>query len=92
MCVVFAETEIVSLLAAGSAAEDIAAGVQAAIARRIVSMAGPNLDSPVIFTGGVALVPGMRAALQAAFGHPVVVAPEPQLTGALGAAILASRQ
>jgi predicted CoA-substrate-specific enzyme activase len=92
MCVVFAETEIVGLLAAGAAAEDIAAGVQAAIARRIASMAGRSLESPIIFTGGVALVPGMRTALQTAFGHPVVVAPEPQMTGALGAAILASRQ
>ena len=92
MCVVFAETEIVGLLAAGGTAEDIVAGVQSAIARRIASMAGRNLDSPIIFTGGVALVPGMRAALQTAFGHPVVVAPEPQMTGALGAAILASRQ
>lgn len=92
MCVVFAETEIVGLLAAGAAAEDIAAGVQAAIARRIASMAGPQLDSPIIFTGGVALVPGMRDVLQAAFGRPVVVPPEPQMIGALGAAILASRQ
>lgn len=92
MCVVFAETEIIGLLAAGATAEDIVAGVQAAIVKRVASMAGRTLDSPIILTGGVALIPGMRAALQAALGHPVVIAPEPQMTGALGAAILASRQ
>ena len=92
MCVVFAETEIIGLLASGTAREDIAAGVHAAIAARIAAMAGRNLDPPVVFTGGVALVPGMDAALASVLGHPVAIAPEPQMTGALGAAILASLQ
>jgi predicted CoA-substrate-specific enzyme activase len=90
MCVVFAETEIVGLLAAGAAAADIVAGVQAAIAARVAAMAGRNVAAPVVFTGGVALVPGMDAALAAALGCPVTVAPDPQLTGALGAALLAA--
>jgi predicted CoA-substrate-specific enzyme activase len=92
MCVVFAETEIIGLLASGVASEDIVAGVQAAIATRVVAMAGRNLPEPIVFTGGVALVPGMQAALESALGRPVVVAPEPQLTCALGAAILASER
>jgi predicted CoA-substrate-specific enzyme activase len=90
MCVVFAETEIVGLLAAGTASEDIVAGVQAAIAGRITAMAGGRIDLPIIFTGGVAMVSGMDAALQSALGKSVTVSPEPQMTGALGAAILAS--
>jgi predicted CoA-substrate-specific enzyme activase len=90
MCVVFAETEIVGLLAAGAAAADIVAGVQAAIAARVAAMAGRNVAAPVVFTGGVALVPGMDAALSAALGCPITVAPEPQMTGALGAALLAA--
>lgn len=89
-CVVFAETEIIGLLAAGAQAADIAAGVQRSIAARAAAMAGGTVTEPVVFTGGVALVPGMRAALEQAFGRPVVLAPEPQLTGALGAAILAA--
>lgn len=89
MCVVFAETEIIGLLAGGTAPEDIAAGVQTAIAGRVSAMAGRAVESPVIFTGGVAMVPGMSAALQSVLGCAVATAPEPQMTGALGAAIIA---
>ena len=92
MCVVFAETEIIGLLAAGTPREDIIAGVQTAIASRISAMAGRNVVPPVVFTGGVALIPGMDRALQEVTGHPIVIAPDPQMTGALGAAVLAARQ
>ena len=91
MCVVFAETEIIGLLAGGAAPEDIVAGVQASIAARVMAMAGRNIVPPVVFTGGVAMIPGMNAALQSALGQPVDVAPNPQMTGALGAALLACR-
>ncbi len=91
MCVVFAETEIIGLLACGRQREDIIAGVQTAIAARIVAMAGRNVEPPVIFTGGVARVSGMDNALQAALGKPVAISPVPQMTGALGAALLARR-
>lgn len=91
MCVVFAETEIIGLLAAGAPPEDIVAGIQSAMASRVAGMVGRNVSPPVIFTGGVALLPGMDAALQRVLDVPVLVAPTPQLTGALGAAILASR-
>lgn len=92
MCVVFAETEIIGLLAGGRARADIVAGVQTAIAARIVAMAGRHVESPIVFTGGVARISGMETALQTALGHPVAIAPEPQMTGALGAALLARRQ
>jgi predicted CoA-substrate-specific enzyme activase len=91
MCVVFAETEIVGLLASGAAPADIVAGVQAAMAARVAAMAGRSVAGPVAFAGGVALVPGMDAALSAALGLPVTIPPQPQLTGALGAALLAAR-
>ena len=90
MCVVFAETEITGLLASGAEPADIVAGVLAAVAGRVAAMAGRQTDGPVVFTGGVALVPGMDAALERALGTPVRVAPEPQLTAALGAALLAA--
>jgi (R)-2-hydroxyacyl-CoA dehydratese activating ATPase len=92
MCIVFAETEIIGLLASGTLPEDIVAGVQAALAARVVGMSGKNLAQPIVFTGGVAMVPGMEAALSSALGHPVQIAPRPQLTGALGAAILAAQR
>ncbi len=92
MCVVFAETEIIGLLAEGIAAQDIAAGVQNAIAQRVATLAGRSLTSPVCFTGGVALQSGMVRALETALSCAVQVSPLPQYTGALGAAILAGRQ
>ncbi len=92
MCVVFAETEIFGLLASGTAAEDIVAGIQAAVAARVRALVGRNITAPIIFTGGVAMVSGMANALESVFGEPVSTAPDPQMTGALGAAILACRQ
>ncbi len=92
MCVVFAETEIIGLLAEGIAPPDIAAGVQNAIASRVAALAGRSLMPPVAFTGGVALQSGMVRALEAALSSPVQVCPLPQFTGALGAAILAGQR
>jgi len=88
MCVVFAETEIIGLLADGTPAPDIAAGVQNAIASRVVALAGRSIIQPVCFTGGVALQPGMISALSSALECPIRIAPTPQYTGALGAALL----
>jgi (R)-2-hydroxyacyl-CoA dehydratese activating ATPase len=91
MCVVFAETEIIGLLASGVPPENIVAGVQASLASRVAAMAGRKLDAPIVLTGGVAMVSGMEQALGAALGRSLVVAPQPQLTCALGAAVLAGR-
>jgi len=92
MCVVFAETEIIGLLASGVRPADIVAGVQASIASRVAAMIGREASPPVIFTGGVAMIPGMADALAAALKTPVRVAPDPQMTGAVGAALIACRQ
>ena len=89
MCVVFAESEIIGLLAAGEDRENIVAGVQIAIASRIASMAGRNVSKPIVFTGGVALIPGMDKTLSDVLGHPITISKLPQMTGALGAAMLA---
>ncbi len=92
MCVVFAETEIIGLLASGVLPEDIVAGVQASLATRVAAMTGRKVEGPIAFAGGVAMVPGMATALTAALGHPLSVASQPQLTCALGAAVLARRR
>ena len=92
MCVVFAETEIVGLLASGIAPADIAAGVQTAVATRVAAMAGREVQLPVVFAGGVALIPGMDAALHKALGKHVEIAPMPQMTAAVGAALLAGNK
>jgi activator of 2-hydroxyglutaryl-CoA dehydratase len=92
MCVVFAETEIIGLLASGVLPEDIVAGVQASLATRVAAMTGRKVDTPIAFAGGVAMVPGMEAALTSALGLPLSVASQPQLTCALGAAVLARQR
>ena len=89
MCAVFAETEIVGLLATGVKPEDIMAGVLSSIASRMVTMVGRHVEKPVRFTGGVARIPGMDRALADALHCDVAIAETPQITGALGAALLA---
>jgi predicted CoA-substrate-specific enzyme activase len=89
LCAVFAETEIVSLLASGAGPEDVAAGVLSSIARRVASLATRGLTEPIVFTGGTALIAGFDSILSAALGRPVRVAPGPLLTAARGAAVLA---
>jgi (R)-2-hydroxyacyl-CoA dehydratese activating ATPase len=90
MCVVFAESEIIGLLSRKVSRSDIVAGIQKALATRVISLTGRKLVEPVVFTGGVALIPGMAAALIKECGYKITVAPQPLLTGALGAAILAT--
>ena len=91
-CAVFAETEILALLTSGTAPENIVSGIEASVATRITSLAARALSTPIVFTGGVALISSMADALESALGSSVSVAPEPQMTGALGAAILASQK
>jgi predicted CoA-substrate-specific enzyme activase len=90
MCTVFAETEVISLRAAGVPKEDIAAGLIASIGQRIAVMAKrAGLQDHIAFVGGVAKNVGMKAALEKELGVTLFVPSEPQLTGAIGAAIAA---
>ena len=93
MCAVFAETEIVGLLARGTAPESIAAGVFLSIARRMRGLAGKiPMQGECTFTGGLAISPAFGAMLSKELGSPVNIPAEPQLTGALGAALIAETQ
>jgi len=92
VCAVFAETEIIGLLAGGKPLPDVVAGVQNAVATRVGTLAGRVVMAPVYFTGGVALQAGMTRALEAVLSRPVRVVPQPQFTGALGAAVLAAER
>jgi len=90
MCTVFAESEVISLIASGTPPEDIARGIHLAIADRIAALAERvGLASPAVMTGGVAKNPGARRALEGKFGFPLLVPEDPQLAGALGAALIA---
>ncbi len=91
MCTVFAESEVVSLLAAGNAREQIIRGLHEAIADRTAGMVHRvGLEAPVAMTGGVAKNRGVVRALERKLGCPIHVPPEPQIAGALGAALLAA--
>jgi predicted CoA-substrate-specific enzyme activase len=92
-CTVFAESEVIGLLAEGTAHADLAAGLCLAVAQRVAALgARLGVVPPVAFTGGVALNAGVRRALESVLGVTVAVPPEPQLTGALGAAVLAAQR
>jgi activator of 2-hydroxyglutaryl-CoA dehydratase len=90
MCAVFAETEIVGLLAGGAAPQDIAAGVFRSVARRMCGLARRiTLHGECVFTGGLAASSAFTAVLADELGMPVHVPADPQVTGALGAALIA---
>ncbi|MFH2007558.1 MAG: acyl-CoA dehydratase activase [bacterium] len=90
-CTVFAESEVISLMAEGEPLPGILKGVHQSLASRVVALAGTLDESmPIYMSGGVALGSAMVDALSAAFGRKVQVLPEPQLVGALGAALSVS--
>ena len=90
MCTVFAESEVVSLIAEGYAKEDILNGLHQAIASRVSAMAQSlRVDNMVTLGGGVAKNTGVVKALEQNLKVRVRVPPEPQLIAALGAAICA---
>ncbi len=89
-CTVFAETEVISLLAQKKSPEDIAAGLHQAVARRVCAGAKRvGIQNEVVFTGGVAENVGMHKALQEELQKPVHVLKAAPFTGAIGAAVLA---
>ena len=90
MCVVFAESEIIGLISKGVSRSSILNAVERSITKRLLSMAGRGQSGPqVVFTGGVAMNSGMVRTLQTEIDRKLLIPPVPQITGALGAAIIA---
>lgn len=88
-CVVFAETEIVGMMAHSHSAANIARAVHRSIAKRIFSQLSPLDHHPVYsFTGGVAQNPDLARCIGDELRSEIITPPEPEITGALGAAIL----
>jgi predicted CoA-substrate-specific enzyme activase len=90
MCTVFAETEATSLMAQGHKPENIALGLHKSIVKRTRNMLGRvGLRPPVVFTGGVAKNPCVLSLLAEELGTEatLLVPDEPDMTGALGAAL-----
>lgn len=93
MCTVFAESEVVSLIAQGLPREDIARGLHQSIADRTAGLVRRvGLEEAVMITGGVAKNKAVVRALNEKLNTEIIVPPEPQIVGALGAAILAEEE
>lgn len=89
-CTVFAESEVISLFAKGTSKENIAAGIHSSIAKRVSGMARRlNVTAPIVFCGGVAKNPGVKKALEDELKMNLLIPKDPQMTGAIGAALVA---
>ncbi len=92
-CVVFAQTEIISLIAQKKSRADILCGMHISMATRIAKLARKYKgDGKILMTGGGALNDGLRLAIEDALMCDVHPAIHPQFNGAIGAALIAREQ
>ena len=93
LCTVFAESEVISLIAKGEKLENIIAGIHESVSARIASMANRiGMLDPVMMTGGVAKNIGVVKAIEKKIEKSVVISKEAQITGAIGAALMAAKR
>jgi predicted CoA-substrate-specific enzyme activase len=91
-CIIFAETEVVSLINEGVAVPDIVNGLNRSLTNRVVALANSvGVEGDVVFTGGVAKNAGVFKAMETALKTKLLTpdGQDPQIIGALGAAIFA---
>lgn len=89
-CAVFAESEAISRLSQEVAKEDLLAGIHRALAAQINSLAERiGVEREVAMVGGGARDVGLVRALKEERGHDILIPPEPHMTAALGAAMIA---
>lgn len=93
MCSVFAESEVISLIANNKEKADIANGICRAIAGKAYSlMKRVGMEGDYMMTGGVAKNPGVVRALEEKIGAKLYICEEPEIVGAAGAAVYALNQ
>ncbi|SDC50197.1 acyl-CoA dehydratase activase [Parafannyhessea umbonata] len=93
MCTVFAESEVVSLIADDTPTPDIIHGLDVSVARKTAALARRvGGEPPYLMTGGVANNEGVVKALSEVLGAPVATHEDSQLCGAIGAAVLGIRR
>lgn len=92
MCSVFAQSEVVSLIAEGKKLEDIVHGLNMSVASKVIALGGrAKMEREYMITGGVAKNIGVVRAIEEKLGIPVLVPEEPEICGALGAALIAAK-
>lgn len=90
MCSVFAESEVISLIANNKEKADIANGVCHAIANKASGLLRRvGMEPEFMMTGGVAKNPGVVRAVEEKIGSPLYISKEPEIVGATGAALYA---
>lgn len=93
VCAVLAESEIINHVSSGGTVENIIRGVHISLASRALALIKrAGLEDEVTFVGGVARQKGMVKALEDTLKRKVNVDAEPEMAGALGAALLALRR
>jgi predicted CoA-substrate-specific enzyme activase len=89
-CTVFAESEVISHVARGKKREEILLGVCQSIVDRVSGIVRSiGVKPPVAMTGGVAMNQAVVRLMGDRLGHPILLPPDPRITGALGAALMA---
>ncbi|MCR9036380.1 acyl-CoA dehydratase activase [Tractidigestivibacter montrealensis] len=89
MCTVFAESEVVSLVAANTPTPDVIHGLDVSVARKTATLASRvGAEPPYLMTGGVAQNEGVVRALSEVLKAPVATHEDSQLCGAIGAALI----
>ena len=89
MCTVFAESEVVSLVAANTPTPDVIHGLDVSVARKTATLASRvGAEPPYLMTGGVAQNEGVVRALSDVLKAPVATHEDSQLCGAIGAALI----
>lgn len=93
-CSVFAESDMIHKQQLGHSLPDILAGLCQAMVRNYLNNVGKNKDirGPIFFQGGVAANPGICKAFEQELGQAIIVPPNFDVMGALGAAYLAQEK
>lgn len=92
MCTVFAESEVISLVAKGTPIPDIIKGIHDAVAERsVILLRRLNVIEPMAMSGGVAYNKGLVDSLEEKLNTKINIPENPQIVGAFGAAILAQK-
>lgn len=91
MCTVFAESEVISLIAENKSSDDIIHGLNKSVASKTLSLVARTNHRPVyMMTGGVARNRGVAAEIEKGLGEKLFIPEAPDLCGALGAALFAA--
>lgn len=92
LCTVFAESEVISLIAKGEKRESIAHAIHESIANKVISLLGRiEIKDDVVFTGGCAENPALRTIIEGRLQRKINVHQNPFLHAAYGAALYAGQ-